>query len=501
MRSISRLGAQAFLVLALSTAALANDLSGSWKVDGTDKTGRYRGTATVTKDASGAITGNLTFDYVRWDWSSFSYKPTGRKGGAKLEGRLTGLTFRGTRTTLAGLAGGVLNSTGQTFNVTYGVSRSDQPNEHGSSLRSFGGRYDGQSGRESLTGHNPGSTPTPPTPPTPVGGSQITLGAKLLAVPGTPEAGRQPLVVVVGVASPTAGDAELTLSGPGRLLRDGAALSGAVRLGAGTHRLQVEGTGDGLVTVTLKRGSTELARATSQSNVERLYALLGGYQGAEVDYLEGDMKKQIDNIVPHLAGYARVEDGTSYDQSKIDRALDDPANHKKVLIDWCVTREDLIRYLKRGTLRGITWGSHGYMEPWPGCPDSELDMFESRVWSSTAGAPQTGDAKNFVREWNEHLVKSARQHGKLDFVLMHSCCTGGIGSYRDEVWNYINATTKSRALAVLGDPLPTYDRLRYTSFKAMQPSVNYLKTYDGPSYFGYHDVSWSAIRGSLQPSR
>lgn len=500
MRSISRLGVQAGLVLALSTAALANDLSGSWKVDGTDKTGRYRGTATVTKDAGGAYTGTLTFDYVRWDWSSFSYKPTGKKGGAKLEGRLTGLTFRGTRTTLAGLAGGVLNSTGQTFNVTYGLARSEQPNEHGSNLKSLGGRYDGQNGRESLTGHSAGGA-TPPTPPTPVGGSQITLGAKLLAVPGTPEAGRQPLVVVVGVASPTAGDAELTLSGPGRLLRDGAALSGAVRLASGTHRLQIEGTGDGLVTVSLKRGGTELVRATSQSNVERLYAILMGYQGAEVDYLDGDIGQVIDRVVPRLAGYARVEDGKSFDQSKIDRAIDDPANHKKVLIDWCVTQGDLLRYLKRGTLRGIHWGSHGFMEPFPGCPDSELDMFESRVWSAVAGAPQTGDAKNFTRVWLAEIAKSARQHGKLDFVLMHSCCTGGIGSYAPEVWHYINAETKERCLRVLGDPLPTYDRLRYTSYKALQPHVNYLKTYDGPSYFGMHDVSWSSITGSLQPSR
>src|SRR5690606_8651938 len=90
---------------------------------------------------------------------------------------------------------------------------------------------------------------------------------------------------------------------------------------------------------------------------------------------------------------------------------------------------------------------------------------------------------------------------KLDFVLMHSCCTGGIGSYADEVWDYTDYTTKSRARQVLGDPLPTWDRLRYNSFDALGPHVSYLKTYVGPAYFGLHDVSWSAIRGSLQPSR
>ena len=58
-----------------------------------------------------------------------------------------------------------------------------------------------------------------------------------------------------------------------------------------------------------------------------------------------------------------------------------------------------------------------------------------------------------------------------------------------------------KALTVLGDPLPTYDKLRYNSFDALQDQVSYLKTYVGPSFFGMGDVSWSSIRGAIQATR
>jgi hypothetical protein len=490
------------LALGLPGLAFAHDLSGSWSVSGKDRNGNYRGTATLRQDPGGNVTGTLALEYVRWDWPSTSYKPTGVTTGASLTGRLVGQTFTGKRTQTAGLSGVLVGGSALEFNVTYGLSLSNTANAKGSKLRSFGGRYDGSRGRDSLADHDPTGSVTPPPPP-PTGDNKITVGAKLLAVPGTPAAGRQPVEVVVAGT----GDAQLTVTGPGRLLRDGAALTGAVTLAPGTHKLQVEGTADGKVSFALARAGATLASASSDSTVERLYLILMGYQGAEEDYLEGDIMKTITNIVPSLPGYTRIEDGSAFDQAKIDRALEDPATPRRVVIDWSTTREEMFRYFARGTIRGVTWGSHGFMEPFPGCTDAELSTFESRIWSCPPGQPALTEKKNFTREWVTALAVSARTHGKLDFALMHSCCTGGIGaaggpgSYRDEVWHYTAADTKSRAMTVLGDPLPTYDRLTYKSFNELAPHVTYLKTYDGASYFGLHDVSWSAIKGSLRPTR
>lgn len=495
----THLTASSLLALLLAAPALAQDLdlSGSYSVTGKDRSGRFQGTAALRQAADKKVEGDLQLEYVRWNWSSLSYKPTGQRGTARIQAELKGLSLIGRRYTTTGLTdiiGGLDNA--QSYAIQYGVARSAQPNQHGSTVKSVGGKFDGSRGQDSLRDHRPsGVTPPPPPPPPPSGDDRITLPPRLLAVPGTPEAGRQALTVVVSGSAAT-----LHVTGPGRVLQNGS-LASSLSLQPGTHQLQVEGSGDGRVTVALRRGGSDVATATAESSIERLYVLLFGYQGAEVDYLEGDLRKCVDNILPKLTGYARIEDGNGYDQSKIAQGLADPANPRRVVIDWCVTRDDLFGYLKRGTLRGITWGSHGFMEPFPGCPDAELDRFESRVWTSPAGAPQSTEKKNFVREWQEALRASSATHGKLDFVLMHSCCTGGIGSYADEVWNYTDSTTKQRAMTVLGDPLPTYDRLRYNSFDALGDQVKYLKTYVGPSYFGYHDVSWSQIRGSIEANR
>lgn len=476
------------MVLAASPAFADDlDLSGTYTLRGKDRTDRFKGTARLEQDEGGRVQGDLRMEYERWSWSSFGYRPTGRVGTARLEGQLQGRTLRGRRYTTTGMADAISNTGGgESFAIAYEVKLD------GGRIESVGGRFDGSRGQDELRDHRP---PEPSPEPTPSGDDRIQLPPRLLAVPGTPEAGRQAFKVIVDGSAAT-----LAVSGPGRILQNGAPVAG-LSLQPGTHDLQIEGTGDGVVTVTLRRGEAEVARATSTSAVERLYAILWGYQGAEVDYLQGDVSKTLNNILPHLPGYARIEDGPGYDQSKIDQGLADPTNPYRVLIDWCVTRDDLFRYLRRGTLRGISWGSHGFMEPFPGCPDEELDLFESRVWTSPQGRPELTEKKNFVREWLAAIEASSRTHGKLDFVLMHSCCTGGIGSYADEVWDYTDYTTKSRARQVLGDPLPTWDRLRYNSFDALGPHVSYLKTYVGPAYFGLHDVSWSAIRGSLQPSR
>ena len=474
----------------LAPAQSSIDLSGSWSLTGQDRQGAYTGRAVATQAADGTLT-------VRLEWT-YDADPS-RKGAARIEGRLKGLTVRGRRIVDTSVTGVLDGAGGQSWDVTYGVSLSLVPNQSGSRVRGLAGRYDKPHGRDRMSDHDP-SGGQPPTPPPPAGQDALTVPAKVMAVPGTPEAGWQAVTVRVEGSA-----AQLSLTGPGRLLRGGQPLleSGqSVELAAGEHALKLEGTADGEVTVSLARAGQVVTSAKSAVTVERLYLLLFGYQGAEVDYLPGDLGKTVQNIVPHLGqGYARVEDGESYDQSKIDAALNDPNTPRKVLIDWSTSRDDLFAYIKRGTVRGLTWGSHGYMEPWPGCPDEELDLFESRVWSCVAGAPQSGDAKNFVREFREALARSIETHGKLDFILMHSCCTGGIGSYREEVWDYITASTKTRAVARFGEPLPTWDKLRYQSFDALRDQVGFMQTYDGPSYFGWWDVSWGPIRNSLQPGR
>ena len=478
-----------FLALALAAPALAQgvDISGSWTLEGQDRLGAYRGTATATQLPDRTVTIKLEWSYVQ---------NADQKGSARIEGRLTGLTLRGRRIAETGAVGSISGEAGKTWNITYGVNLS-APNQHGSRLRLVSGRWDKPHGRDRLSNHDPsGGQPPPP----PGGEDRLEVPARVMAVPGTPDAGHQPVTVrVVGSA------AELRLEGPGRLLRGGqpALEAGAtLQLAAGEHAFKLEGTADGEVALSLVRGGAVAASARSAVTVERLYLLLFGYQGPEVHYLEGDLGKTVSNIVPHLgAAYVKVEDGKSYDQSKIDAALNDPNTPRKVVVDWSTSRADLFAYLKRGTVRGLTWGSHGYMEPWPGCPDSELDMFESRVWSALPTDPTFNESKNFVRELRAALARSTETHGKLDFALLHSCCTGGIGSYRDEVWNYTNADTRSRAIARFGEPLPTWEKLRYTSFNALQDQVSYVKTYDGPSYFGFADVSWNAIRGSLKPGQ
>lgn len=325
---------------------------------------------------------------------------------------------------------------------------------------------------------------------------EIKAPARALAVPGTPSAGHQKVQVTV-----EGGKATLVIKGAGRLLRGSEALASPVELEAGSHELTLEGTADGELSLELEADSTSLAEAKTTVAVERLYLLLFGYQGTEEHYLVGDVGKTRRNIAPHLSGYQVVEDGESYDQNKIDSKIDDPANHRKVIVDWATNRGDLFRYLERGTVRGIVWGSHGFMEPFPGCPDEELDLFESRVWSSKGSDPRFTGHRNFVREWKAAIEASIKTHGKLDFILMHSCCTGAIGSYADEVWNYTKAETKTRAKQVLGEPLPEHDKLRYNSFDALKGQGDYVKTYVGPSYYGFGDVSWWSIRRSLNPTR
>jgi hypothetical protein len=327
---------------------------------------------------------------------------------------------------------------------------------------------------------------------------KIVAPAKALAVPGKPEVARADVKVEV-----SGGKATLTFAGAGRLLRNGEALTSPLELAAGTHTLSLEGAKDGAFTLSLNNGSVELAKASTEVVTERLYLILFGYEGGEEHYLEGDVSKCRRNLVPKLGSkYSVLEDGKSYDQAKIDKDMNDPAKARKIVLDWCTTRADLLGYMARGTVRAIFWGSHGFMEPFPDGPDSDLDLLESRVWSCAKGQPSITDARNFSREFKAGLAASVKTHGKLDFIQMHSCATGGLGTdYRDDPYQYTRSDTKTRAKQLLGDPLPTHDKLRYRTFDELKGQATYLRTYVGSAYFGLHDVSWYNLKRAMKPAR
>jgi hypothetical protein len=224
-----------------------------------------------------------------------------------------------------------------------------------------------------------------------------------------------------------------------------------------------------------------------------------GYQGAQVDYLPGDVGKVKRILLPKLwkADYKVIEDGSSYDQSTITKGLEDPNAPNKVVIDWCTTDADWQAYLGRGSVRGYFWGSHGFMEPYPGCPDDELLKFESRQWTSAPGQPAITESKHFVRQWKELLDKQVA--GSLDFAVMHACCTGGLGSYADECWQYCDGSTQARVQAKFGS-LPDASKLDTSqNFTTLKGKFGFLQAYDGPSYFGLDDVKFTDVLNALTP--
>jgi hypothetical protein len=226
--------------------------------------------------------------------------------------------------------------------------------------------------------------------------------------------------------------------------------------------------------------------------LEGVYLILWGYQGEEKSYTAKERPK-LQPLVDALVAknYTVYEDGPSFDQSKIDKAFEAAersAHPKQILIDWNTTRANLDKYLGIRTLKGIVWMSHGFMEPWPAETGDDLKKFESRVWTAKAGKPDETESRVFVREWE----KALNGNPKLHFIVMHACGTGGLGGdegYRTDPWKHTADATKKKAEARFGTPPPPYDQLTLTTFDALAPLTEWIKTYNGASYFDLNDLN------------
>ncbi|MBI4614069.1 MAG: hypothetical protein HY720_10710 [Planctomycetes bacterium] len=291
-------------------------------------------------------------------------------------------------------------------------------------------------------------------------------------------------------------------SSDGKVVVGLGASTGPVAAVAEASEFLVEGCAEGEVTITatVTRGARKASDAVKvRVEAEKVYLFLFGYQGEEETYLASDIAK-LGSVVDALkkAGYTVYDEGTSFNQGTIDAAFTEE-NRKKhpkiVIIDRSTSRSDFLRYLDRGTVRGFFWGSHGYMEPFIGCPDSELLTLESRIWSCPQGSPASNDERNFVRDVKSRVAKQSQL--PLDFAIMHSCATGGLGTdYWGEPWHYTHPDTKARVQAKFGR-FPPAEELKYTTFNDLKPYVGYLITYNGSAYFGLHDVNRSLVVRSI----
>lgn len=479
---------RALLALSVVVAGLAfvraassepqDPIAGMWTLSGANASGTYGGTAKVEKNRDGRYLLKLSFAFAN-----------GRKGTAAFVGAFDGRTLTGERgkargfTTIFGaspVAGGVaatytLSADGEKLEGTYGSARESLARGTPSLLvdANRDGTLDAKD-REAMK----------------------TKAALVTLVPLRKDAVRSPLVVDSAV------DLTLAVTGAGAVRivdAQGKDALGALR--AGKSELWIVGEKEGDVEIVARDASgAVLDRARASVVRERLYLLMMAYQGLQIDYLAGDTEKVKRKLLPTLvqAGYAVVEDGSSYDQSVIAKRLQDPNAPKKVIVDWCTTHDDWQTYLERGSARGVVWNSHGYMEPFPGCPDEDLLKFESRVWSSAPGSPGSNERKHFVREWKE---LAGKQVGPLDFAVMHACCTGGLGDDAPKAWDYTDATTKSRVQAKFGS-LPDASRLDTSrSFNLLRGIFAFVQTYDGSSFFGMNDVSFDRVVASIAPDR
>jgi hypothetical protein len=455
--------------------------AGDWSLEGSNKRGPYTGTARVERLADGRYSARISYAYEK---------------GPKVErlflGKQEGAALVGERGRPTGIVDAILGDP----KLKYAIKTRYELSPDGTRLEA----KLGATWREALSRTAQGVVLTVDANRDGVldekdADAMKTGRALVTRVPRKPLAARSPLRVV------SQGPCALKTEGPGQVRivdADGNAVPAT--LGAGTHDLFVVGTGEGdvLVRADDSQGKT-LARALLTVKTERLYLILFGYQGAEEDYLPGDMGKAKKMLLPRLtqAGYAVIEDGESYDQPKIDAGLADPNRPAKVVVDWCVTPDDWKSYLERGSTRGIFWSSHGFMEPWIGCPDEDLLKFECRVWTSALSAPALNGEKHFLRQWKAFLDA---QEMKLDFAVMHSCCTAGLGSYyAPQAWDYTNAGTKERVRAKYGD-LPDAKELDQSrTFELFAPNTDHLETYKGPSYFGLMDVDWDAAIDATKP--
>lgn len=449
----------ALAALAISPALSApdTDITGDWKLTGQNGVGSYTGTATISR------TGDQFLALL-----AYSYDDGSGDGQARVTGTFDGQTLSGQRLRTTGITGVLSQTKRKPVPASYTLSA------------------DGLT----LSGTYAGFTETFTRDALPAQAhATITADPLLTFVPGAPG-------TIFGKVHVEVQDGSVTLAcDPADALR----VDASGELAQGSYDFKAEPLHEGPAELRLLSGGVVVARAAVKVEKEQLYLVLFGYMGTEVNYLPSDMATAKSHVLPRLqqAGYTVIEDGKSFAQSTIDAKLNDPKTPRKVVVDWCTTTADFDKYFARKTVRGYIWSSHGFMEPYPGCPDSELTAFESRQWSCADGAPETTGDKHFIREWRAKL--EANVYSKLDFGLNHACCTGGIGDYANECWEYCDSATQERAKQVLGDPLPGVDKLTFTTHDSLRGHFNFQQSFNGSSYFGMYDVRWSDLEASIAP--
>jgi hypothetical protein len=199
-------------------------------------------------------------------------------------------------------------------------------------------------------------------------------------------------------------------------------------------------------------------------------------------------------------GYKVYGAATSSNQADIDKAFEDKEgaeNPRKVIIDRTATKADLVSYLQRGTVRGIVWLGHGYMEPYPGCPDAELLKFESRVWTTLPGDSIHEEAKMFVRDWAPLL--NQQKYKPINFIVIQACASGGFGStFAGDPWACTEDATKTRVIALpqYGGLLPPLSAggFSFVTFNALLPYTEHISVRSGASHWDLREINFSNLK-------
>ncbi len=447
-----------FAALALRPAISEpeGDLAGTWKLDGKNGVGHYTGTVTLTKDNDQYVAAlSYTYDDAKQG-----------DGTARVTGTFDGKTFSGARLRTTGFTG-----------LLDGVHRKPVP-------ASYTLSQDGLT----LTGSYAGFHEKFKRDKVPVRAkATVTADPLLTFVPGAPG-------TVFGAVHVEVQQGTVRLQFSSDMLRVSPITSDLV---PGSYDFKVEAVHEGSAVVQLATDTTVIAQAPIDVQKEQLYLVVFGYMGEQVSFLPADMATAKGHVLPKLeaAGFSVIEDGQGYAQATIDGKLTDPKTPKKVIVDWCTTSADWNKYFGRGTVKGYVWSSHGFMEPYPGCPDSELKAFESRQWTCVEKDPSQTEDRHFIREWGAKFEKNAYS---MDFGLNHACCTGGIGDYASEAWEYCGGDTKTRVQKLFGT-LPAVADLTFTTHDSLKGHFNFQQNFNGSSYFGMYDVRWDELEAAIAP--
>jgi len=234
----------------------------------------------------------------------------------------------------------------------------------------------------------------------------------------------------------------------------------------------------------------------AKSRYEKLYLFLWGYLENAYSEQEGEVAK-FQPVVEKLKsmGYKVYDDGPSLNQADIDKAFEDEENAenpRKVIIDRNTTRADLVSYLQRGTVRGIVWISHGYMEPYPGCPETELLKFESRVWTALPGDPIHKESKMFVRDWTP--LMNQQKYSPINFIVIHACASGGFGSnFTRDPWAHTEDATKLRVIEKYGALPPLGVGFSFVKFDDLLPYTEHIITCCGAGHWDLREINFSNL--------